>query len=309
MAAQVPMNKSSSADVATTDNIPFLLGFWGSLMNGLPQITIGGLNFSVTAFTILFLTAVRLSAEYVMITYFGWPADNLLTKDAAASISAIVHSFQLVPGLWQCFMSQPYVPSERMDKAPIWWQDAATALIQFCTGYMIYDASFNIFWTKRATGVPSEDYVFLAHHVVTILYMTSTRIVGAGHQSAMMCMFLGECTNPLHNAFYMMEKALQLDCCNGPLAQQMFSVIQIAFSIVYLTVRGPIAPTLFLPMTWDLWAHGRKHIPVWIISVWSLLIWGVLFGSIPWTVECWDVLKKYAEEAGLIATEVVDKEL
>jgi hypothetical protein len=167
-----------------------------------------------------------------------------------------------------------------MDKAPIWWQDAATALIQFCTGYMIYDASVNIFWTKRATGVPSEDYVFLAHHVVTILYMTSTRIVGAGHQSAMMCMFLGECTNPLHNAFYIMEKALQLDCCNGPLAQQVFSVIQVTFSIVYLIVRGPIAPALFLPMTWDLWAHGRKHIPVWIIFVWSLFIWGVLFGSI-----------------------------
>ena len=122
-------------------------------------------------------------------------------------------------------------------------------------------------------------------------------------------MFLGECTNPLHNAFYMMEKALQLDCCNGPLAQQMFIVIQIAFSIVYFIVRGPIAPAVFLPMTWDLWAHGRKHIPVWIISLWSLLIWGVLFGSIPWTIECWDVLKKYAAEAGLIAAEAVDKEL
>lgn len=313
MAPQAPMNKSasrgSSTNVATTDEIPFLLGFWGSLLNGLPQITIGGLNFSVTVFTIFFLTAVRFSVEYFMITFFGWPADNLLTKDAAASISAIVHSLQLVPGLWQCFMSQPYVPSERMDKAPIWWQDAATALIQFCTGYMIYDAAVNIFWTKRATGVPTDDYVFLAHHVVTILYMTSTRIVGAGHQSAMMCMFLGECTNPLHNAFYMMEKALQLDCCNGPLAQEMFRVIQITFSVVYLTVRGPIAPSFFLPMTWDLWANGRKHIPVWIISIWSLLIWGVLLGSIPWTIECWDVLKKYAGEAGLIAAQAVDKEL
>jgi hypothetical protein len=303
-------SRGSSADVATTDKIPFLVGFWGALLNGLPVITIGGLNFSVTVFTVLFLTAVRFSAESIMITYFGWPADNMTTKDAAASAAAIVHSIQLVPGLWQCLRSQPYVPSEKMNKAPLWWQDGATALLQFCTGYMIYDASVNIFWTKRATGVPSEDYLFLAHHVVTVIYMTSTRMVGAGHQSAMMCMFLGECTNPLHNSFYIAENALKLDCCNGPLAQQLFRVIQLVFSVAYLTVRGPIAPSFFLPMTWDLWTRGRKHIPVWIIFVWSLLIWGVLFGSVPWTIECWDVLKRYGVEAGLIAAaEAVDKEL
>jgi hypothetical protein len=309
MAPQASSSTVSTDDSTTADKIPFLVGFWGSLSNGLPQLSIGGLNFSVTVFSALFLIAVRLTAEYVLISYFGWPAGSLLTKDAASSVGSIVHSMNLVPGLWQCFMSQPYVPSEKMATAPIWWQDGASALLQLTTGYMVYDAVFNIFWVKRATGVPTDDYIFIAHHVVTILYMTSTRIIGAGHQSAMMCMFLGEVTNPLHNAYFIGEKAMQLECCNGPMAQQLFRIIQIAFSIFYLAVRGPIAPSFFAPMTWDLWARGRKHIPIWIIFIWSLLIWGVLFGSIPWTIECWDVLKKFAGEAVLIAVDAADKEL
>jgi hypothetical protein len=164
------------------EQIPALLAFWGSLIHTLPAVNIGGLNFSVTIVGALFLTAVRFTAEYAMVAVFGWPAGNTLTQEAAAGVAAISHSSSLVPGLWMCFRSHPYRPSEKMADAPGWWQDAASALIQFCTGYMLYDAAVNILWQRRETGLTSDDLLFLAHHVVTILYMISTRIVCAGQQ-------------------------------------------------------------------------------------------------------------------------------
>jgi len=125
----------------------------------------------------------------------------------------------------------------------------------------------------------------------------------------MMCMLLGECTNPLHNSFFIGEKAMQLACCNGPMAQQVFRAIEIVFSFSYVAVRGLIAPLFFAPMTWDLWARGRKHIPIWLVFFWTLLIWSVLIGSWPWTVECWGVLTKLPAEMGFVEAARIDKEL
>lgn len=142
-------------------------------------------------------------------------------------------------------------------------------------------------------GLHPDDFMFLGHHLATTLYMTSARIIGAGHQSAMMCMLLGELTNPLHNSFYIAQAAQKLDCCNGAFSQAAFRMIEISFAALYCVMRVIIGPIFCLHMTYNLWVVGRKHINKVLLVVWTLLIWAVLIGSIPWVVECWQTLQRY----------------
>jgi hypothetical protein len=95
----------------------------------------------------------------------GWPADadatpasagKHLATEASASLVATFHSLCLVPGLVACFLWYRYSPSERLDAAPRWWQEAAVALIQFCTGYMIYDGFWNILVLHYPAYEPSD---------------------------------------------------------------------------------------------------------------------------------------------------------
>jgi hypothetical protein len=62
-------------------------------------------------------------------------------------------------------------------------------------------------------GRPSDDYVFLAHHVGD-LYMTSTHC-GAGHPVRHDVHVSWECTNPLHNAFTLWKSAASWIAADG----------------------------------------------------------------------------------------------
>jgi TLC domain len=275
--------------------VPFLCWYWCSIVDILPVIKIGKLNVSLTIFSAMGLAIVRYLLEYGMVVLFQWPQNSYVTKNAAASAAAIVHSLQLVPSLYVCFRTIGYNPSQKMaDVSEMWWQTTANALLQFCTGYMIYDGLLNILWLKSMFGnLTGEDYLFLGHHVATILYMTSTRVIGAGHQSAMVCMLLGECTNPLHNSFYIGLAAQTLPCCNGVLSQFLFHWVEYLFAVMYVLARAIIAPWTFLHVTVNLWTIGRRNIPISLLLMWCILIWGVLFGSVPWIQECWATMQKY----------------
>lgn len=293
--------QSNGDDAAKPElQIPALCQLWRTLASSLPRVTVlGDLDVSLTVAAALGLAAVRFAAEYILETAFGWPVDSLTTKDAAASCAAIAHSLQLVPALIACFLSNRYNPSERMRDAPAWWQETVTALLQFCTGYMVYDGCLNILWMKtrmQEGGVSPEDLMFLGHHLATSLYMTSTRLTGAGHQSAMMCMLLGELTNPLHNSFLILESAQDLDCCNGARSRAAFAAVRFAFALAYCLVRVLVAPPVLAHVTYRLWARRggrRRHIPAALLAVYTLLIWAVLIGSIPWVVDCYAVLREY----------------
>jgi hypothetical protein len=287
--------------------IPALCQFWRTLPRRLPVVKLGRLDVSLTVASALFLAAIRLAAEFVMIRAFGWPENAFITKNAAASVGAIFHSLQLVPALAACFLSSstPYNPSQMLSEATGWWQETVTALLQFCTGYMIYDALLNILWlnsTMAEKGVDAEALMFLGHHLATTLYMTSTRIVGGGHQSAMVCMLLGEFTNPLHNSFYIAQAAQKLPCCNGPLSQSAFAAIEASFCALYCLIRVIVAPTMCLHMTVNLFMTGwrENRIPIVLVAMWTLLIWAVLIGSIPWIVECWTTLQRYFPALSLL---------
>ena len=290
--------QTRTAKQPEVEKIPALCQFWRTLAKSLPRLTIGGLDVSLTIASTLSLAAVRFAAEYLLLEgIFGWPVNSLVTKSAAASIGAITHSLQLVPALIVCFLHcRSYNPSEKLKDAPVWWQESVTALLQFCTSYMIYDGVLNILWLKsrmQEGGVSSEDLMFLGHHLATSLYMTSARLQGAGHQSAMICMLLGELTNPFHNTYLILESAQQLDCCNGELSQKAFEVVHVAFAALYCLLRMIVGPIILGHATVNLWLRGRRHIHVALILVWTLLIWAVMIGSIPWMIECYGKLEEY----------------
>lgn len=287
-------SKEESNNKATT-NIPILCRFWKGLLNALPQFQVFGLDVSLTIASALFLTGVRFFAEYILLVrVFGWPAEHSYTKSAAASCGSIFHSLNLVPALYQCFASHIYRPTEALLDAPTWWQQSVNALLQFCTGYMIYDTIINILWLNADTGLSAEDLMFLGHHIATTLYMTSTRMTGAGHQSAMMCMFLGELTNPFHNGYYVATEANKLECCfNGRTTKQLTAAVELAFSASYVFIRAVVAPVVFGHMTVVLWWKRNPRNPIWLVGLWTFLIWAVLIGSIPWVQDCWNMFTKY----------------
>lgn len=177
--------------------------------------------------------------------------------------------------------------------APAWWQEVVHYLLGFCTGYMVYDAIFSMLIPNNFQII-DDDLMFFAHHVMTVFYMTSTRIVGAGHQSAMICMFLGEMSNPFHNFYYFLQESMKLSCCNGPLAQNAMYVTVFLFASSYAILRTFLGPIMTMfHASYDLLANGRKHIPLWLIFIYITLIWAVCLGSYPWIVESWKMLYPY----------------
>lgn len=285
---------------------PLLLQFWCNVDDALPRISCGGLDVSLTLASALFLACVRFIAETIMVQVFGWPAVSLVTKNAAASVPAILHSSLLVPSLFFAFSIHKYRPSESLATAPVFYQHVATCLLQFCSGYMLYDCVLNVLWLNltMGDGIQGDALMFLGHHIATALYMTLCRIHRAGHQSAFICMFLGEMTNPFHNAYFIAIAAQQLECCNGPLSQQLYKVIEFLFGASYVAVRAFIAPFFFAHATFSLWYDRNPHVPLVTIAFWSFLIWLVEIASIPYIQDCWSMIGQYMA----LAT-VVEKEL
>lgn len=285
----------STKQQSSSDEAPWVLQQWASLYNTVPKIHLPGTNFdvSITIVAACILYGARRVGELILESH-GWPAGSPITIEAAASIAAIVHSTTLVPGLWFALSSQPYIPSTAMSEHPQWWQDAVTALLQFCTGYMIYDGLCNIILLTWEVGMNSGNWMFLGHHFATAFYMTSARLLGAGHISALICMLLGEATNPVHNAFMITELEKTLDHYNGEQHGAVY-YIEVTFCILYLIFRVVLGPLGMLHITYDLLItkQGRQNVPLWLKILWLIMIWGVVFGSIPWIQDCITTLQTH----------------
>jgi hypothetical protein len=277
---------------------PWLLQQWTRVYRAVPKfhIPFTNLDVSITILAAIFLYCVKLCGEGILETN-GWPANDPITKEASASIAAIVHSTTLVPGLWCALRSQPYIPSSKMSEHPQWWQDAVTALLQFCTGYMLYDGLVNIIILRWETGMSPSDWMFLGHHFATSFYMTSSRLIGAGHISALTCMLLGEATNPVHNSFMISQLAKTLDIHN-PDSLLVYG-IEVLFCTLYIIFRVVLGPVGMLHITYDLVVteRGQKNVPMVLKLMWLIMIWGVVVGSHPWIEECYEMLMKHVQDA------------
>jgi len=292
-------------ETSEQSDIPWLVQPWLKVYNGIPDFRFPGTQLSISFMLIssLFLLNVRVAAEQVLIHVFHWPAtssDYILTTEAAASVGSITHSTILCPVLYLALRMLPYRPSAKLEDAPKWYQQLVDAMLQFCTGYMVYDTIVNIVYLRwqGMTQFPSftmDDYLFLGHHFVTAMYMTQARVIKAGHQSAMMCMLLGELTNPFHNSYFIAERAVKLNCCNGPRMQSFFTFISIAFAATYNLMRVIVAPIILGYTSYDLafTEQGRKNIPFSLRIFWNVMIWGVIFGSSACIIMCHGILVNF----------------
>lgn len=208
------------------------------------------------------------------------------------------HSVPLCIGLIVAFSTQKYSPIAKFDEAPTWWREFADALLQFCTGYMVYDSLVNSCWLRwdgERFQLSDDDYLFLAHHFMTSFYMTSTRIIQAGHMSAMICMLLGELTNPFMNFYMIGGLNTALNCCMSQSLEKLYATNEIVFAVLYNIFRVILAPVFLIPVTYQLvlTKKGRETIPLPLALFWSLMIYGVMFGSASWIVKCHGIYMEY----------------
>lgn len=286
--------------------IPAVANFYLKFYHALPTVRVPFTNFDVSfsLLSALFLTSIRFASESLLVSFFGWPESSKITEEAAACCTAICHSTILCAGLIVAFLNEKYdVAAKIKDQGASkkWWPHLADALLQFCTGYMIYDTCANLVWLRwnselRTIEMTEDDKLYLVHHMMTTFYMTSARVIGAGYMSAMICMLLGEITNPFMNFYLMGELAMNLECCNGSLAQQFHYWNTIAFAAAYFLVRVFIGPAFFANATYVLLftKRGRTNVPFVFNIIWNLLIWGVAFGSGSWILKCYHILTDFA---------------
>lgn len=266
--------------------VPFILTPWIYLYRKLPKVYIPftSLDVSFTIVSAIFLTCIDYTSAHILQSR-GLPRPQ--TRKLAGSITTIFHSTCLVLGLGACLRTQPYRPSHKMDCHPDWWQDTAKALISFCTGYMIYDAAVQFLADRWQHGVglvlSRVDWIFLGHHAATAAYMTSTRLIEAGHQSAMILMFFGELTAPIMNVLRITNILTEMDC-KSTLLNLWRPVIQYLFSLSYVFFRLLVGPVSAVYLTYDLLLtkQGRTNVPIGLSFVWLTMVWVVLVGSWPW---------------------------
>ena len=281
------------------DKLPWAGRQFVSAYNALP------IPFVITSAA--FFVSIRLLARMTLESVFGWPVDDLIHTDrAASSVPSIFHSTILCPGLIAAFMSHNYNPSEHISKASKRWQTLVSALLQFCTGYMLNDLMFLLYrGMSEDSWIPqlsTGDLMFVGHHIVTATYMTQTRVYQAGHMSAMMNMLLGELSNPLFNIHRFIKFGSEINFFNsGALLLKFKTLIPVLYSLVYVPLRALIGPIVCFAMTLNLLfsKEGQQNLPLWVRILWSLMIWAVIFGSAGEIQDCITVLQEaFLSETG-----------
>jgi hypothetical protein len=222
-----------------------------------------------------------------------------MTTDAACSLASIIHAVALCSWLAILFAKlgwKNYIPSCKLsDHKAKDFQDASTACLQVCTGYMMFDS----FWLVKDTydlglqPLTEFDYMVIAHHFMTSLYMTSCRVIQAGHISAMILMLTGEFSNPLMNAFFTTRFAIQLECCNSDSMMLLHLLLEHIFAVVYIALRISIGPACAIHLSWDLLftKQGRSNVPLPLSMIWVVLVTCVLLGSGPFVIDAVNMLK------------------
>ena len=260
-------------------------------------VKIRKMDFTFTLSSFLFLTVVRLVIFQVLIA-FGWPVRSKMTTDAASSLTSILHSTMLCSWLIVMFAKlgfRNYIPSCKLSSHDKDFQQAANACLEFCTGYMFFDAFFLIKDSYQLGIMPLTDFemLVLGHHVFTSFYMISCRVVEAGHLSAMILMLTGEISNPLMNGMFVTRFAIQLECCRSENMILLHTFLEHAFAVVYVIFRIFIGPICAIHLVWDILfsSSGRQNIPTPLSVIWVLMILVVIVGSGPFVMEAVDMLR------------------
>jgi hypothetical protein len=284
------------------EEVPLLASFYLRLYHATPKIYIPGTKVDIGFMFCwaAFFTAMRAIVVVGFLRY-GWPAEPVFTYDSAASVvGGLFHATNIVPMSYLLMRTEnPWCPAAAGKDHPQWWRDAVDAMLQLCTGYMIYDFFFLV-WTRYVPGegvvLGADALLFMGHHFVTSFYMTSTRIYDAGHSSALMCIFLGEFTNPPFNAWCILNEARKHWGSLTPWLEDASVVNEIVLAATYVPIRGIISPIACIYMTYELFTKqsARTCVPVAIRVTWSIMMAAVVLGSISHNNMFYDALMKHA---------------
>jgi hypothetical protein len=283
----------------TNDNIPALAKFYLGLYNAVPRVYLPGTNLDVGFMACWMALFFTMRAVMIPIFFsYGWPKDSRDTLDAVASLAGgFFHAPNIVPMAWVLTRSQkPFNPAGASKEYPRWWQDAVDAMLQLCTGYMVYDFCVLV-WTRWVPGegldLDAGTILFMAHHFVTAFYMTTARFYGAGQCSALVCIFLGEFTNTPFNVQFVLEMARKLGLAFTPFFAQLETPNEIVTAALYLPCRIIFAPVMCSYMTYTLLVDksARKCVPIFIRFLWIGMMFGVIHGSINQNIVFYNMLK------------------
>lgn len=273
--------------------LPFIGELFSSAYRAIPSQPL----FLLVA-TAFFIT-LRIVITMILQSVFGWPGnyDNFQTLKAGEALVPVFNATLCCLGIIAAFVSHRYSPSEHLSKASPKWQDLVKGILNLCTGYMIYDF-LGMLYVATPTGsywpvFDTKLNMFLAHHTMTILYMSQAQYYQAGHSSAMMNMLLGELSNPLMNIHNLIRIASELECFkDSAILLQSQAIIPLVYSIVYIALRVFIGPIVCAAMTWDLLfsSQAKENLPLPLRILWSFMIWGVIFGSAGEILDCKDTL-------------------
>ena len=243
---------------------------------------------SQIALGLLFFVVVRRLWWHAVLVPNGWEWNGTkggVSREVLGGLVAIVHSTSLLLPLLGCLLSHPTgVPSESFSTSPPVWNHAARTMISFTTAYMTQDALgilyYSYDWSRGVLDVSPDNKLFVAHHLVCIIYMCVTRYLNAGHYSSMQLMFLGEVTNPTQNAYTIMQLASRFH--PGPTVSFFRPFLAPVFAGSYLVVRFVVGPIITLLLTKDFIfsSNGRKNVPVPLGVIFCLMCVGIIVGSV-----------------------------
>jgi hypothetical protein len=156
---------------------------------------------------------------------------------------------------------------------------------------MIYDFSFMLI--DNEFRIHPDDVAFMAHHVVTIVYMSQVRVLQAGHISAMTMMWSGEFTNPMQSAHSVSRFAIQLARpSGGSMWHVVHPYVEYVFAFFYALFRAVVGPLQIVHIAYDMWGkEGRKRVALYNSVLWVFLLTGIIVGSIPWTIESIEMVR------------------
>lgn len=245
-----------------------------SVITGASQVLLG----------LAFFVAVRKFWWYAVLVPNGWEW-NGAAREVLAGLVATVHSSLLLLPLLGCLLSHPTkFPSAPFAVSSPAWNHAARTIISFTTAYMMQDAACTLYysfdWERNVLQVSADNKLFVAHHFVCFFYMCTTRVLNAGHYSAMQLMFLGEVTNPLQNVYAILQLAARFH--PGDRIEFVRPLVAPIFASAYIFVRFALGPvvTFILMKDFIFTAKGRKNVPVVIGTIFCLMCFGIIFGSL-----------------------------
>lgn len=276
------------------ENIPFPASAMVNLYNASPRVCFPGTKLDVgfmLCWMVVFIVA-RLVTFQILVHHYAWPAHAVGTMNVCSCIvSSVLHATNLIPLTYICMTTQtPYNPSASLKSHPQWWQDTVDAVLQLSMGYMMYDTAF------LCLRAGDDNFaIFLAHHILCFFYMGTCRIYGAGHSSAMTCMFFGELTNHFFNLSACYGHAEAAGMALSPFWQNVQQPNEVFLALLYLPDRFIISPILGIYMSWNLLTstEGRKYVPLVVRLIWVSTMFLVIYGSIGHGVMYYNVLKEF----------------